>query len=102
MKGRLMAHAGAVAGGNLATLEGRMFSSAGAISFDTSTASLPSPSTSSYVNYRSLSTFVMFSCVGALSNTATSTITGNIGTNSGAISGFSPYTLNGTSYVFKD
>lgn len=100
MKGTLLAHAGAVAGGHFATIEGRMFSSAGAVSFDTGTASLPNPSTSSYVNYHSLLSFIMFSCVGALSNTGVSTVTGDIGTNEGAISGFqSPSTLNGTSYA---
>lgn len=99
MKGTLLAHAGAVSGGNLATVEGRMFSSAGTISFDTGTASLPSPSTSSHVNYHSLSSFIMFGCLGAVSNTGTSTFTGDIGTNSGAITGFGPpTTLNGTIY----
>lgn len=99
MKGTLMAHAGAVAGGNLATIVGRMFASSGAISFDTGTASLPSPSTSSYVNYGSLSSFIMFSCVGAVGNTGTSTVTGDIGTNEGAISGWgSPSTVIGTIY----
>lgn len=99
MKGTLLGHAGAVSGGHFATLVGRMFASSGAINFDTGSASLPSPSTSSYVNYGSLSSFIMFSCVGAVSNTGTSNITGDIGTNAGAISGFdSPSTVIGTIY----
>jgi Ice-binding-like len=100
MKGTLLAHDGAVAGGHFATIEGRMFAGVGAVTFDTGTASLPSPSTSSYVNYHSLSTFVMFACTGAVGNTGISTVTGDIGTNAGAITGFvSPTTLNGTSYA---
>lgn len=99
MKGTLMGHAGAVSGGHFATLVGRMFASSGAINFDTGSASLPSPSTSSYVNYNSLSSFIMFSCIGAVSNTGTSTVTGDIGTNAGAITGFdSPSTVIGTIY----
>jgi hypothetical protein len=99
MKGTLVAYDGAVAGGNFATIQGRMFAHNGAVSFDTGTASLPSPSTSTYVNYRSLQTFIMFSSAGALSNTGTSTVTGDIGTNVGAITGFgSPSILNGTIY----
>ncbi|MES2517356.1 MAG: ice-binding family protein [Bacteroidota bacterium] len=99
MKGTLLAHAGAVAGGAGATLQGRMFSSAGAITFDSGIASLPNPSTSTYVNYRSLLPFVMFSSVGAVGNTGISVVTGDIGTNVGAITGFTlPTILNGNIY----
>lgn len=100
MKGTLLAHPGAVACGAGTNIIGRMFASIGAVTFDSGTAILPSPSTSSYVNYKSLSTFIMFSCVGAVGNTATSIVTGDIGTNAGAITGFTaPTILTGTSYA---
>lgn len=47
----------------------------------------------------SAANFVLFSSTGAVSNTGQSTLTGNVGTNIGAISGFdSPTTLSGTIY----
>lgn len=99
MKGTLIGYDGAVSGGHFATIVGRMFARAGAINFDTGTASLPSPSTSSYVNYGTLSTFVMFTCTGAVANTGTSNATGDLGTNVGAISGWgSPSTVTGIIY----
>ena len=99
MKGTLLGYDGAVSGGHFATIVGRMFARAGAINFDTGTASLPSPSTSSYVNYGTLSTFVMFTCTGAVANTGASNATGDLGTNVGAISGWdSPSTVTGTIY----
>lgn len=43
--------------------------------------------------------FSMFTSIGALSNVNSSTITGDVGSNSGAISGFGlPTVLNGTLY----
>jgi len=45
-----------------------------------------------------LSTFVMFTSAGALGNTGSSNITGNVGTNNGAITGFGTVTVNGTIY----
>lgn len=99
MLGTILSHPGAVNVGNLATVEGRMFSSAGGMNFDTNTLWLPNPSTTSYVDYRSLRSFVIYSSAGALTNAGNSTVTGDIGTNSGAITGFgSPSTLNGTEY----
>ena len=48
-------------------------------------------------NLRSAANFVLFTSVGALSNAGVSNITGNIGTNTGLISGFGPpTTLIGT------
>jgi hypothetical protein len=43
--------------------------------------------------------FAAFTSTGAITNTATTTITGDIGTNVGAITGFeSPTIINGVSY----
>jgi len=97
--GALFSHGGAVAVGAGSTIIGRLFSGTGAISVNSSTISLPSPATSSYVNYGVLQSLVIFTSSGALGNTANSNITGDIGTGSGAISGFGPpSTLNGTTY----
>ncbi len=47
-------------------------------------------------NLGSASSFVLFTIDGAVGNTATSHINGNIGTNIGAITGFDPTTISGT------
>ena len=51
------------------------------------------------IMYGTLSTFVMFTCTGAVANTGASNATGDIGTNVGAISAWgSPSTVTGTIY----
>jgi hypothetical protein len=48
-------------------------------------------------DFGTVSNFVLFSGIGAVSNTGISTLTGNVGANIGAISGFeAPTTINGT------
>jgi hypothetical protein len=48
-------------------------------------------------DFGTVSNFVLFSGIGAVSNTGISTLTGNVGANIGAIAGFeAPTTLNGT------
>jgi hypothetical protein len=94
MKGTLIAHAGAVSAAAGSDLEGRMFSVTGALSFGPGTAYIPTGD--SFIDLGVLSTFVMFTSVGAVSNTDPSTITGDVGTNAGAIAGFE--NLNGNVY----
>jgi hypothetical protein len=94
MKGTLIAHAGAVSAAADTDLEGRMFSVTGALSIGPGTAYIPSGE--SYVDLGVLSSFVMFTSVGAVSNTDPSTITGDVGTDAGAIAGFEM--LNGNVY----
>jgi hypothetical protein len=94
MKGTLIAHAGAVSAAAGSDLEGRMFSVTGALSFGPGTAYIPAGD--SFIDLGVLSTFVMFTSVGAVSNTDPSTITGDVGTNAGAIAGFE--NLNGNVY----
>ena len=49
------------------------------------------------INLGSIANFVLYSAVGAVSNAGTSTFTGNIGSNVGAITGFDvPTIVNGT------
>jgi hypothetical protein len=93
----MIAHAGAGAVAAGSDLEGRMFSISGALTFGPSIAKVPlgiSP-----INLRSLSNFALFTSSGAVSNTADSTITGNIGTNLGAITGFEISIVTGSFYT---
>ena len=94
MKGTFIAHAGAVAAAAGIDLEGRLFSLSGAISFGPGTAIIPDAI--SFIELGVLESFVMFTSTGAVSNTEPSMITGDVGTNSGAITGFE--NLNGNVY----
>jgi len=91
LKGTVITFAGAIAmaaGGNL---EGRLLAITGAVSISTGIAIIPSGN--SVINLGFLSSFVFFSSTGAVSNDSTSLITGNIGANTGAISGLIPPTV---------
>lgn len=94
MKGTMIAHAGAVSAAADTNLEGRMYSISGAISFGPGVAFIPAASSSFDMGV--LSSFVFFTSLGAVSNTEPSTITGDVGSNSGAITGFE--NLNGNVY----
>lgn len=99
MKGLILAHLGAVAFGAGCKLIGRMFSSSAAITTDTTTATIPYDCT--YIDLGVLSTFALYSSLGAIDNTAASHIIGDVGTNEGSITGIpgSGGTHTGTSYV---
>jgi hypothetical protein len=86
MKGTLISHAGAVSMAAGSDLEGRMFSSEGAITMGPGT--LTGPPGASSIDLGVLSTFALFTSVGAIANTPPSEITGDVGTNLGAIAGF--------------
>ncbi|MDI1304533.1 MAG: ice-binding family protein [bacterium] len=94
MKGTVIANNGAVFMGANGTLEGRLFSTTGAISFGPGTAYMPL--NCSYLDLGTLSTFVIFTSNGAISNTGNSYFTGDIGTNLGDISGFEYSSVNGS------
>jgi len=96
IQGTLFSHAAAVAVGATCTVTGRLLTTLGAISFGTNTLSLPTGS--SFINFRSLSNFVIFTSSGGIANTGASIYTGDIGTNAGAITGFATATVNGTIY----
>jgi hypothetical protein len=93
MKGTLLANNGAVSLGASCTLEGRILSTAGAIVIDTST--ITKTANSSYTDLGALSSFAIFTSSGGIGNTGISNITGDIGTNSGAITGFETSSVNG-------
>ncbi len=94
MKGTLIAHNAAISAAAGSNLEGRMFSTTGAIAFGPGTAYIPSGT--SIIDFGVLESFVMFTSAGAVANTEPSTITGDVGTNLGAITGFG--NLNGNIY----
>lgn len=68
-------------------IQGRMFSTMGAIAFGPGTAYIPS-TLSKVIDIKSLAHFIMLSRGGALSNAGISNYTGGIATQSGAITGF--------------
>jgi hypothetical protein len=88
MKGTLFGHNGAVSLAADCTLEGRMFSTTGAVTLDGST--VIAPTNCNYLDIGVLSSFVLYTSVGAITNAGTSNVTGDIGSNFGIISGFSP------------
>ncbi len=94
IKGTMLAHNAAVAIGAGSDMQGRLFSTNGAIAFGPGTIIVPSGT--SIIDHGVLSSFVMFTSLGALSNTEPSDITGDVGSHSGAISGFE--NLNGNVY----
>ena len=96
IKGTLFSKGAAVSAAAGCTIEGRMFTNLGAIATDNLTLNIPL--NCSYINLGVLSTFAIFTSAGAVSNTAMSTINGNIGSNAGAIAGYESM-VNGTIYT---
>ena len=94
MKGTLLANNAAVSVAAGSDLEGRLFSTTGAIAFGPGTAYIPTGL--SLIDHGVLSTFVIFTSLGAISNTEPSDITGDVGTNGGTITGFE--NINGNIY----
>jgi hypothetical protein len=87
MKGTLVGGgggAGAVSLGANTNHVGRMFTKLGAVSVGASSI-LAIPTGTPFFNLRSLSTFAMWSSAGALSDSTSSDITGDVGTASGAL-----------------
>ena len=97
IKGMLLSHGAAVGAGANCVIEGRMFSTAAALTTAADFISVPTDCT--YIDLGVLSTFSMFTSIGAITNTAIATITGDVGSNIGAITGFESVTLNGKIYT---
>lgn len=98
MVGTLFAKDAAASVGSGSTLEGRLFSNTGAITVGPSTIKIPLGS--SQINLGELSGYALFTSSGAIDNAGTSTIKGNIGTNSGAVTGFvAPTVVDGSIYT---
>lgn len=90
--GTALAHNAAAGAGNNTIMYGRLLSNNGAITTDANTISNPTPP--SVINIgETLSTFILFTSVGNVTNTPTGTYIGNIGTDAGVISGYDLPTL---------
>ena len=97
--GTALAVGGAAGIGNSSTLDGRLLSTVGAVTTDTSVVTDPGATTTP-ITLGVLESFALFTVNGAVSNTGTSVINGNIGTNLGIISGFGlPTIVNGNVYI---
>lgn len=93
MKGVVISNGFAVAGASGVNLEGRMFSTSGAISYGPGTAAIPIGV--SQINLGLLASYVIFSSNGDLANTALSNYTGDIGNAQGLMAGYSSAVING-------
>lgn len=94
IKGTLISHGAAVGAGAGCIIEGRMFTTAGALTTDAITLTIPQ--NCSYINLGVLATFALFTSDGDIANTAVTAIIGDVGTNSGVITGFTPTMVTGT------
>jgi hypothetical protein len=95
MKGVLIAHGAAVSVGAESMLEGRMFSTYGAIAFGPGVATIP-VGVCPAVSLGVISSFVLFTGGGAINNTGASTYNGDIATNAGATGSLAAAVVNGT------
>lgn len=97
MKGVVLSHGFAIAGASGVNLEGRMFSTSGAISYGPGTAAIPLGV--SQINLGLLAPYVIFSSNGDLANTALSNYTGDIGNVQGLMAGYSSAVVNGNLHL---
>jgi hypothetical protein len=94
MKGTVISHNAAISMAAGGKLEGRLFSTAGAVSIDGALVYLPLGCGSPILtgptspNLASTACYALFSANGAVTNTATTMVTGDVGTNVGLTSGF--------------
>lgn len=89
---------GAAGLGAASTMVGRLLSTTGAITTDSDAVSVPLGA--STIPLGVLITFALFTAIGNVTNTGTSVINGDIGTNTGVISGYGlPTIVNGNIYT---
>ncbi|MBK7609434.1 MAG: DUF3494 domain-containing protein [Saprospiraceae bacterium] len=96
MKGTLISHNGAISMGAIGNLVGRMFSTIGAATIYASRLSLtpfPFLNPGQVPDLGIIANFAIYTTGGAIDNTGTSIITGDIGTNVGAITGYEPLSV---------
>lgn len=100
MKGTMISRGSAVAVGAGCNVEGRMFTTLGAIGFGPGIATVPTGT--SLIDLGILNSFSMFTTSGSIGNTGTSYVTGDIGTNSGAITTFGDIYPNSNANGYVD
>lgn len=92
----------AISAGSGAYVDGRLLSLAGAVAVDSIHIVAPVTEVPS-VSLGAASSFALFTCAGAVGNTASSTyVSGDVGTNDGGISGFESAIVNGHVYTSTD
>lgn len=98
-RGTALAVGGAASIGNGGVVNGRLLSTLGAVNTDTGVVTDPGATTTPVV-LGVLENLALFTNSGAVANTGTSVINGNIGTNLGLITGFGfPTVVNGDIYT---
>ncbi len=108
MKGTVIANNAAIILTTRDTIEGRVLSTAGAITMDGVLVYTPTGCGSPYLtgprapNLKSTSCFTLFSSDGPVYNTGISTILGSVGTNVGLTTGFDPLLVTGTVHPIPD
>jgi Ice-binding-like/Secretion system C-terminal sorting domain len=90
------------------TLEGRELSTTGAVSVYGTIAYTPEGCTAPVLTgpiapvLNSVACFALFSAVGIVSNSGITTITGDVGSNTGSTSGFNPLLVGGSIHLLPD
>jgi hypothetical protein len=106
MRGTVIANNAAIMMNTNDTLEGRVLSTAGAVTVDGVLAYIPvvAPALTgpSAPNLASTACYTIFSADGAVTNTGISTITGDIGTNVGLTTGFDSSNVTGMVHPIPD
>lgn len=100
MKGTMISRGAVIAIGADCDVDGRMFTTLGAIGFGPGIATIPTGS--SLIDLGILNTFSMLTTAGALGNMRASYSTGNIGTNSGTVNSFGDKAPNSTINGYVD
>jgi len=97
-KGTMLVHEAAASAADGCTIEGRLFSTSGAVAITNATITVPvlGPFSTPSSDLGLLETYGIFTSLGAISNTGVTSITGDIGTNGGAIAGFEASTISGS------
>lgn len=108
MKGNVIANNAALAMSPDVNLEGRAFSTTGAITLNGITAKTPIGCGSPILtgpgapNLKTTVCYALFSANGQVTNSGVTYVTGDVGTNSGLTSGYDPLLVNGTIHENPD
>jgi hypothetical protein len=108
MRGTLIAHNGAIDMGAGGILEGRELSTTGAVSVYGTIAYTPLGCGAAVLTgpiapvLNSVACFTLFSANGAVSNSGTTTITGDVGSNGSSTSGYNPLLVTGMIHLVPD
>lgn len=108
MKGTVIANNAAINLSTRDTIEGRVMTTAGAITLDGALVYTPagcgSPTLSGPTapDLKTTACFTLFSANGSVSNTGVSTIIGSVGTNVGLTTGFNPLFVTGSVHPIPD